>query len=169
MISAPRLAAQLGLPFAFASHFAPDYLSAALSIYRDSFKPSASLEKPRVMIGINAFAAETDLEARRLFTSLQQALLSLLRGRLGLLQPPIDTMQGRWTTAEQAQVDRMTRVSVIGSAATVRRALEALIDATNADELIFTGQIFNHAARLRSFEIVSQVHQTMTAETIKGT
>ena len=90
-----RLAAELGLRFAFASHFAPDYLSAALSLYRDNFKPSQSLDKPRVMIGVNAFAAETDLEARRLFTSLQQAFVALLRGRPGLLQPPVDTT---WTT-----------------------------------------------------------------------
>ena len=96
-----RLAAERGLPFAFASHFAPDYLSAALSLYRDNFKPSVSLDRPRVMIGVNAFAAETDHEARRLFTSLQQAFLGLVRGRLGLLQPPVDTMESRWSPAER--------------------------------------------------------------------
>ncbi len=164
-----RLAAELGLPFAFASHFAPDYLFAALSLYRDNFKPSASLDTPRVMIGVNAFAAETDLEARRLFTSLQQAFVALVRGRLGLLQPPVDTMEGRWSPAEQAHIDRMTRISVVGSAATVRRGLEILIDATDADELMLTGQIFDHAARLRSFEIVSQVHETMAAESLGPT
>jgi luciferase family oxidoreductase group 1 len=158
------LAAELGLPFAFASHFAPAYLSAALSLYRDNFKPSASLNAPRVMIGVNAFAAETDLEARRLFTSLQQAIVGLLRGRLKLLQPPVDTMEGRWSPDEQSQVDRMTRISVVGSAATVRRGLEYLIDATDADELMLTGQIFDHAARLRSFEIISQVREALVAE-----
>jgi luciferase family oxidoreductase group 1 len=159
-----RLAADLGLPFAFASHFAPDYLSAALSIYRDNFKPSKSLEWPRVMIGVNAFAADTDQEAARLFTSLQQAFVALLRGRLGLLQPPVDSMVGRWSSAEQAHIDRMTRISLVGSAATVRRGLEVLIDATDADELMLTGQIFDHAARLRSFEIVSRVHETMATK-----
>ncbi len=158
------LAAELGLPFAFASHFAPAYLSAALSLYRDNFKPSAPLNAPRVMIGVNAFAAETDLEARRLFTSLQQAIVGLLRGRLKLLQPPVDTMEGRWSPDEQSQVDRMTRISVVGSAATVRRGLEYLIDATDADELMLTGQIFDHAARLRSFEIISQVREALVAE-----
>jgi luciferase family oxidoreductase group 1 len=159
-----RLAAELGLPFAFASHFAPDYLSAALALYRDHFRPSESLDRPRVMIGVNAFAADTDEEARRLYTSLQQAFVALVRGRLGLLQPPVESMDGRWTPAEQAHVDRMTRISVVGSPATLRRGLEILIDATEADELMLTGQIFDHAARLRSFEIVSQVHATMAAE-----
>ena len=159
-----RLAAELGLPFAFASHFAPDYLSAALSLYRDNFKPSPSLDKPRVMIGVNAFAAETDLEAHSLFTSLQQAFVALLRGRPGLLQPPVDTMEDRWSPAERAHIERMTRISVVGSAATVRRGLEILVDATDADELMLTGQIFDHAARLRSFEIVAQLCETMAAE-----
>jgi alkanesulfonate monooxygenase SsuD/methylene tetrahydromethanopterin reductase-like flavin-dependent oxidoreductase (luciferase family) len=156
----------LPLPFAFASHFAPDYLSAALALYRDNFKPSESLDRPRVMIGVNAFAADTDYEARRLFTSLQQAFVALVRGRLGLLQPPVDSMEGRWSPAERAHIDRMTRISVVGSAATVRRGLEILIDATDADELMLTGQIFDHAARLRSFEVVSQVHETMDSDRI---
>ena len=116
------------------------------------------------MIGVNAFAADTDVEAHRLFTSLQQAFVAVVRGRLGLLQPPVDSMEGRWSPAEEAHIERMTRISVVGSPETVRRRLESLIDATDADELMLTGQIFDHAARLRSFEIVSQVHRTMTAE-----
>jgi luciferase family oxidoreductase group 1 len=152
-----RLAAELGLPFAFASHFAPDYLFAALSIYRDNFKPSDSLDRPCVMIGVNACAADTDEEARRLFTSLQQAFVGLVRGRRGLLQPPVESMEGRWTLAERSHVERMTRISVVGSFESVRRGMEDLIEATGADELMLTGQIFDHEARLRSFEIVSQV------------
>jgi luciferase family oxidoreductase group 1 len=156
-----RLAAELGLPFAFASHFAPDYLLAALALYRDNFRPSGTLAEPRVMVGVNAFAAETDEEAHRLFTSLQQAFVGLVRGRRGLLQPPVDTMEGRWTPAERAQVERMTRIAVVGSPESIRRGLEVIVDATAADELMLTGQIFDHAARLRSFEIVAEVRDAI--------
>jgi luciferase family oxidoreductase group 1 len=159
-----RLAAELGLPFAFASHFAPDYLFAALSLYRDNFKPSDSLDRPYVMIGVNACAADTDEEARRLFSSLQQAFVGLVRGRRGLLQPPVESMEGRWTLAERAHVERMARISVVGSPESVRRGMEDLIDATGANELMLTGQIFDHEARLRSFEIVSQVRGMMVAD-----
>jgi luciferase family oxidoreductase group 1 len=159
-----RLAAQLGLPFAFASHFAPDYLLTALSIYRDNFRPSETLSEPRVMIGVNAFAADNDEEASRLFTSLQQAFVGLVRGRRGLLQPPVESMEGRWTAVELAQVERMMRISVVGSPESIRRGLEILLDATDADELMLTGQIFDHAARLRSFEIVAQVHKRMAID-----
>jgi len=154
-----RLAAELGLPFAFASHFAPDYLFAALELYRENFRPSDTLQQPHAMIGVNAFAADTDEEARRLFTSLQQAFLNLVRGHPGPLKPPVDGMDGRWSPAERAHVDRMTRVSLVGSAETVRRGLESLIAATGADELILTGQIFDHEARLRSFEICAGVRE----------
>jgi luciferase family oxidoreductase group 1 len=158
-----RLAAHLGLPFAFASHFAPDYLSAALSLYRDNFEPSGALDRPYAMIGVNAFAADTDAEARRLFTSLQQAFLGMVRGRRGPLPPPVDDMEGLWTPEERAYVERMTRASLVGSPETVRRGMRALIDATGADEMMLTGHIFDHAARLRSFEIVSQVHAGMAS------
>jgi luciferase family oxidoreductase group 1 len=151
------LAAELGLPFAFASHFAPDYLFAALALYRENFKPSESLDRPHVMVGVNAFAADTDGQAARLFTSLQQAFLGMVRGRRGLLQPPVEGMDGLWTPAERAQVERMTRISVVGSPGTARRGLEALVEATGADELMLTGQIFDHAARLRSFEIFAEL------------
>jgi luciferase family oxidoreductase group 1 len=150
-----RLAAEMGLPFAFASHFAPDFLFQALDLYRQNFRPSGSLDRPQVMVGVNAFAADTDDEALRLFTSLQQAFLNLVRGRPGLLRPPVESMDDLWTPTEQAHVERMTRVSVVGSPDSVRRGLEALIAATQADELILTGQIFDHAARLRSFEIAA--------------
>ena len=159
-----RLAAELGLPFAFASHFAPDYLFAALELYRDHFKPSESLDKPRVMVGVNAFAADTDEEARRLFTSLQQAFLNLIRGKPGALPEPVESMEGLWSPAERAHIDRMTRVSVVGSAESIRDGLEGLIAATEADELMLTGQIFDHPARLRSFEIVAGVREGAIAD-----
>jgi luciferase family oxidoreductase group 1 len=152
-----RLAAELGLPFAFASHFAPDYLSVALDLYRTHFKPSATLVAPYVMVGVNVFAAETDEEARRLFTSLQQQFLNLTRGVPGQVPPPVDTMDGRWTLPEQQHVARMTRVSAVGSPATVRRKFEAIVAETGADELVATAQIYDHASRLRSFEVAAAV------------
>ena len=156
-----RLAAELGLPFAFASHFAPDYVFAALALYRESFRPSEQLREPRVMVGVNAFAAETDEEAQHLFTSLQQAFVGLVRGRRGLLQPPVESMDGLWSPAERAQVERMTRVSVVGSPESIRQGLNAIIEATSADELMLTGQIFDHRARLRSFEIVAEARDAI--------
>jgi luciferase family oxidoreductase group 1 len=154
-----RLAAELGLPFAFASHFAPDYLFHALEIYRDNFRPSVALEKPLAMVGVNAFAADTDEEARRLFTTLQQAFVNLVRGHPGPLKPPVESMDNRWTPAEAAHVERMTRVSVVGSPETVRRGLEAIVEATGADELMLASHIFDHPARLRSFEIMADVRR----------
>ena len=153
-----RLAAELGLPFAFASHFAPDYLHAALDLYRRDFQPSEPLAKPYAMVGVNVFAADTDAEARRLFTSLQQPFLNLIRGTPRQLPPPVDSMDGRWSPAERAHVERMTRVSVVGSPGAVREGLETILAETGADEIIATAQIFDHAARLRSFEILSEVH-----------
>jgi luciferase family oxidoreductase group 1 len=149
------LAARLGLPFAFASHFAPDYLSLALELYRTRFQPSASLAKPQAIVGVNLFAADTDDQARRLFTSLQQAFLNLIRGAPRELLPPIDSMAGRWSPPEEKHVSHMTRYSVVGSPETVRQGLENLLATTGADELILTAQIHDHAARLRSFEIAA--------------
>ncbi|WP_435009256.1 LLM class flavin-dependent oxidoreductase [Tundrisphaera lichenicola] len=156
-----RLAAEQGLPFAFASHFAPDYLFAALSIYRENFRPSATLDRPHVMVGVNAIAADSDAEAHRLFTSLQQAFLNLIRGKPGPLKPPVDGMEGRWSPAERAHVERMTRVSVVGSPDSVSRGLEAVIEATGADELMLTGAIFDHESKLRSFEILADVRDRL--------
>lgn len=152
-----RLAAELGLPFAFASHFAPEYLQVALELYRREFTPSAALDRPYVMIGVGLFAAETDDEARRLFTSAQLQFLNLLRGRPGKLPPPIESMEGRWSRVERVAVEQRTRYSAVGSPETVRRRLEELIAETGADEVIATAQIFDHAARLRSFEIGAEV------------
>ncbi len=150
------LAAQLGLPFAFASHFAPDLLLEAVALYRRHFEPSAELDRPRVMVGVTAVAAETDAEARRLFTSVQQAFLNLVRGTPDLLPPPVESMAGLWSGAERAHVERMTTVSAVGSPETVRRRLEAIAEATGADELILTANVYDHAARARSYELVAE-------------
>jgi luciferase family oxidoreductase group 1 len=154
-----QLAAILGLPFAFASHFAPDYLIDALKIYRDEFRPSFALQKPYAMPCVNVFAADTEKEARRLFTSVQQAFINLRRNRPGLLPPPVDSMESLWPEFERSGVERALRYSIVGSAQTVRRGLEAFIDLTKADEIMITAQIFDHAARLRSFNILAGVRQ----------
>lgn len=152
-----RLAAELGLPFAFASHFAPDYIHAALELYRANFKPSATLDKPYVMLGINVFAADTDDEAQRLFTSLQQQFLNLIRGTPGQLPPPIESMEWEWAPHEKAYIDRTMRFSVVGAPETVRGGLEALIAETAPNEIMATAQIYDHAARLRSFELLAEI------------
>ena len=154
-----RLAARLGLPFAFASHFAPDYLLAALHLYRTEFQPSPTLERPYVIVGVNVFAAETDAQAEHLFTTLQQQFLNLLRGMPTELPPPVDSLSGRWSPAEQAHIQRMTQISAVGSPETVRDVLEQIVQATQADELIATAQIYDHAARVRSFELLAEVFQ----------
>ncbi len=151
------LAAQLGLPFAFASHFAPEYLHAAIGLYRANFRPSESLRTPHVMIGVNVFVADTDAEADRLFTSLQQQFLNMLRGKPGLLPPPLDHMERHWTPNERSLVGQRTAVSAVGSPGTVRTRLEELLADTEADEIIATAQIYDHAARLRSFELAAEV------------
>jgi luciferase family oxidoreductase group 1 len=158
-----RLAAELGLPFAFASHFAPGYLHVALDLYRAHFKPSAQLDRPYVMIGVNVFAADTDDQARRLFTSLQQLFLNLVRGAPREVPPPVETMEGRWSEPEQTYVENMSRVSAVGSPETVRNALEGLLAETGADEFIATAQIFDHTARLRSFELAAAVFRQLDA------
>jgi luciferase family oxidoreductase group 1 len=166
-----RLAAELGLPFAFASHFAPDYLLTALALYRQNFKPSSQLAAPHVMVGVNIIAADSDAEAQRLFTSLQQAFLGMIRGVRGQLPPPVPTMVGRWSTMEEAQVHRMMRYSAVGSPQTLRRDLETILERTAANEIIVTAQIFDHSARLRSFEIAAGVFAAINgsgSETRKG-
>ena len=150
-----RLAAELGLPFAFASHFAPDYLTHALELYRERFRPSKGLREPYAMACLNVFAAETDGEARRLFTSLQQAFVNLRRGRPGPLPPPVDRIEEFASDLELAGVGHALRYSVVGGPATVRRGLADFAELTRADELMVTAQVFDHAARLRSFELVA--------------
>ncbi|MDQ6911591.1 MAG: LLM class flavin-dependent oxidoreductase [Verrucomicrobiota bacterium] len=156
-----RLAAELGLPFAFASHFAPEYLHVALKIYRSEFKPSAQLMKPHAMVGVGLFAAETDEEARRIVTSAQLMFLNLVRGRPSELPPPLNSMEGYWSPAERAAVEERMRYALIGSSTTVRARLTEILEETKADEVIATAQIFDHDARLRSFEIGADVFREM--------
>jgi luciferase family oxidoreductase group 1 len=152
-----QLAAALGLPYAFASHFAPADLKAALATYRASFQPSAQLAAPYAMVGANVVVAPTDAEARRLFTSIQQGVTNLLRGARGQLQPPIDDIETYWTPPEKAQASRMLACSFVGSPATVRAGLAQLLAQTGADELIVAAGIFDQAARLRSYELLADI------------
>ena len=156
-----RFAASLGLPFAFASHFAPAMLHVALDIYRREFQPSETLQRPYVMIGVNAIAAETDAEAAHLFTSLQQQFIALRYGTPGRLKPPIAQIPDDWNAGQRASLEQALRCSAVGSPETVRRSLQALLDETEADELMVTAQIFDHVQRLRSFEIVSEVGRSL--------
>lgn len=154
-----RLAAERGLPFAFASHFAPEFLHPALDLYRNQFQPSETLDKPYAAMGVNVVAADSDAEATRLFTTLQQAFLNLVRGTPGLLPPAVDSMNGRWNPLEREHVERMTRYSAVGSPSTVKRRLADIVESTEADELILVGPIEDHTARLRSFELVSKLRR----------
>ena len=156
-----QLAAALGLPFAFASHFAPRLLTQALEVYRTQFQPSPRLERPYVMLGVNVFAAESDAEARRLFTSLQQAFVNLRTGRPGLLPPPVDDYEAQLSPMERLGISEALACSMVGSADSVRRGLAAFIATTRADELMVTSQIFDHAARLRSYEITAEVREML--------
>jgi luciferase family oxidoreductase group 1 len=152
-----EVAAALGLPYAFASHFAPTHLHQAVALYRRTFRPSPRCPAPRVMAAVNVFAADTDEEAHALFSSLQQAFTALRRGRPGPLPPPDPGFASRLDPAERALLDRMLSASVIGAADTVARGLSAFAGASGADELVVAAQIFDHAARLRSFEIAASV------------
>ena len=159
-----QLAAALGLPFAFASHFAPDMLYQALAIYRSKFQPSAQLEKPHAMVCINAIAADTDEEARRMFTSNQQQFINLRRGMPGKLPAPVDNIESLWSAQERFGVDNALRMSVVGNKETVRQGLQNILRETEADELMINGQIFDHQARLHSFEIVSELQGDLVKE-----
>jgi luciferase family oxidoreductase group 1 len=152
-----RLAGEMGLPFAFAAHFAPDLLMDALEIYRSEFRPSAGLAKPHAMAAIGVYAAATDAEARRLFTSQQQAFLNLRRGRPGLLPEPVDSMDGLWNRTEAAGVNHAFREAVVGSPRTVRQGLAAFIERTGIDELMVTCAMHDHTARVRSLELIAAV------------
>ncbi len=152
-----QLAAQLGLPFAFASHFAPDELLPALQIYRDEFQASKQLQRPYAMVGVNVIAAESDDEARRLFTSIQQTFTNMGRGTRGRLPEPIADIDTYWSPPEKNDVSRKLSRSFVGSPETIRRGLEDLIAETGADELIVASAIYDHAARLRSYELLAGV------------
>ena len=148
-----RLAAELGLPFAFASHFAPAYLHTALDLYRANFKPSSMLEKPHAIVAMNVVAADTDQAAQRLFTSHQLHILDVIRGEPKRLPPPVDTLDHLWNSFEEAQVNRMTQCSAVGSPETVAREVETLIRATEADEIIASAFIYDEKERLHSYEL----------------
>ncbi|HSP24458.1 MAG TPA: LLM class flavin-dependent oxidoreductase [Saliniramus sp.] len=153
-----QLAAMLGLPYAFASHFAPAQMMDAIAIYRKRFQPSVRLSKPHVMLGVNVFAAETDAEARLLMSSRQQAFVALRRGEPGPLPPPIEGYEERISPSEKMMLDQLSPGTVVGSPDSVREGLNAFIARTGADELMVTAQIFDHAARVRSYEIAAEVH-----------
>jgi luciferase family oxidoreductase group 1 len=145
----------LGLPFAFASHFAPDLMREALDIYRGRFEPSQQLERPYAMLAANVVAADTDAEARRQFTSQQQSFVNLRRGTPGQVPPPIDDIDAFWSPAERAMVERSLAVSFIGAPDTVRRGLAAYIHDLRPDELMITAHLHDQPARLRSIELVA--------------
>ncbi|HEY5723393.1 MAG TPA: LLM class flavin-dependent oxidoreductase [Allosphingosinicella sp.] len=151
-----QLAAMLGLPFAFASHFAPAMMTDALKVYRDRFQPSPQLDRPYAMLGFNAFAADTDEEAELLVTSLEQAFVNLHMGNPGKLQPPVAGYAESLPTSARALLRQVLSCSAIGSPAKVKSAIEAFVQRTGADELMITSQIYDHDARLRSFEIVAE-------------
>ena len=151
-----QLAASLGLPYAFASHFAPTDLLVALDLYRTEFRPSDQLEKPYAMAGLNVFAADTDDEARRLFTTPQQSWANRFRGLSGPYPPPIDDIETYWSPAEKAQASAMLTYSVVGSPATTRDGVERFVELTGADEVMVVSAIFDHEARVRSYEILAE-------------
>jgi luciferase family oxidoreductase group 1 len=157
-------AAALGLPYAFASHFAPAQLMDAIAVYRRNFRPSGELDRPYVMLGFNAFAADTDEEAAFLFTSVQQAFVNLRQGRPGRLPPPHEGIDAHLSAAERGMLAQALACSAIGSRDTVRKEMTAFVERTGADELIITAQIFDHRARLRSYELVAQAFASGTGD-----
>jgi luciferase family oxidoreductase group 1 len=159
-----QLAAALGLPFAFASHFAPDAMDEALMLYRRDFKPSARLSKPHAMLCVYVVAAESDQEARRLFTTQQQSFINLRRGRPGLIPPPIDDIESYASPAERYGVDNALACAVVGSVDTVREGLTAFIERHRPDELMLTANIFDHAKRKRSFELAMQACESFVVK-----
>jgi len=163
-----QLAAMLGLPFAFASHFAPDAMLQAVDVYRARFEPSRQLEKPYVMLAVNVFAADTDAEAQRQFTSVQQAFANLRRGTAGQVPPPIDNIDAYVSPLEKAGIDHALMYSFVGDARTVELGLKAFVSTMKPDELMLTGHFYDHVARRRSFEIASQVRARLTAESPAG-
>lgn len=156
-----QLAARLGLPFAFAAHFAPDMLLEAFRLYRENFVPSATHAKPYAMVCVNVVAADSDWDARFLFTSMQQQFINLRRGTPGPLPAPVENIDTVGSPAEQFGADQALRLSIVGDSAKVRHGLQSLLRETQADEVMINGQIFDHQARLRSFEIAMDVRKTL--------
>jgi luciferase family oxidoreductase group 1 len=152
-----QLAAELGLPYGFASHFAPQALDEALAIYRRRFKPSAQAQHPYALVGVNIVAAETDADARRLATSQQMAFTDIFRNARGPTRPPIDDIETYWTPVEKAKVQQMLECTIIGGPETVRREIDKLVERTQADELMIVSDVFDFERRLRSFEIIASI------------
>jgi luciferase family oxidoreductase group 1 len=159
-----QLAGHLGLPFAFAGHFAPENTLPALDMYRRSFQPSEALERPYTMVGVPVLAAETDKEAQRLSTTEFLNILRLIRNQLGPLTPPVDSLDGLFNDFERAAVESKRAAAIVGSRETVRRKLESFLEETQADELIITCNPYEHAARLRSYEIVAEIAHGVVAQ-----
>ena len=159
-----RLAAELGLPFAFAAHFAPEMLMHSAYLYRTMFRPSATLQHPWLMVAVPVIAAETDAEARRLFTTPQQRFLRLIRNQPVELLPPVDSMDSLWNDFERAAVESRLREAIVGSEAAVKAGLEKLVTNTGADEIIVVTDTWDHAARLESYRRVSEIARSIKAE-----
>jgi luciferase family oxidoreductase group 1 len=158
-----RLAAGMGLPFAFASHFAPALLMRAIAEYRERFQPSQFLARPYVMVGVPIVAADTDAEAKRLSTSALQRHLRLIRGQPIFVPPPVDSMDGLWSDAERFVVESRLEVAVTGGPETVKQGLTSLLEQTRADEVMFTSDLYEHAARLRSFQLTAEAMRSFVA------
>jgi luciferase family oxidoreductase group 1 len=156
-----RLAGMLGLPFAFAAHFAPDYLYAAARLYREHFQPSEVLRKPYFMVGVQVIAAETDAAARRLFTTPQQRFLQLIRNQPVELLPPVDSMESVWQDGERAAVESRLGAAIVGSNATVKAGLQKLVGDTGADEVIAVTDTYDHVDRLQSYRRLASVAKMM--------
>ena len=162
-----RLAATLGLPFAFAAHFAPDLLEEAAHLYRTHFRRSEVLDRPLLMVGVQVIAAESDAAARR-FTTPQQRFLRLIRSQPVELLPPLDSMDGLWNDLERATVESKLRAAIVGSDATVKEGLERLLAVTGADELIVATDTWDHAARLESYRRLAKIAETIEMKTTAG-
>jgi luciferase family oxidoreductase group 1 len=160
-----QLAAMLGLPFAFAAHFAPDLLEEAAHLYRTHFRPSEVLDRPWLMVGVQVIAAESDAAAQRLFTTPQQRFLRLIRNQPVELLPPVDSMDGLWTAWERAAVESKLREAIVGSGDTVKAGLERLVAVTGADELIVVTDTWDHAARLESYRRVAEIARGIEMKT----
>jgi luciferase family oxidoreductase group 1 len=163
-----RLAATLGLPFAFAAHFAPDLLEEAAHLYRTHFRPGDMLDRPRLMVGVQVIAAESDAAARRLFTTPQQRFLRLIRSQPVELLPPVDSMDGLWNDWERAAVESKLRAAIVGSEATVKEGLKRLVAVSGADELIVVTDTWDHAARLESYRRLAEIARRIEMKTTAG-
>ncbi len=155
------LSAKLGLPFAFASHFAPAAMDEALAIYRREFKPSERLQQPYAMLALNVIGADGEAEARRLFTTQQQSFVRLRRGQPGLIPPPVDDIEAFWTPQEKTGVEQALACTVLGDVGGVRRGIAAFVERHRPDELLITANVFDHAARLRSYAIAAQARESL--------